>query len=347
MTALPSRPDHAREIRYALTDPAAVCERLGLLAGRGTFVRQATGVIVRCPWHKEQTPSCSVRRGPDGTIAVRCHGCSQTGDVLSLIAVVNGLSTRQDFRDVLRAGAEIAGLWAVVDELRGATPVAARPKPVAPAPEPERTYPPAREVASLWAAARPVSDDAEVTAMLTARGLDAELVASDDLARALPADAMLPWWASYRREPWTKTGHRVIVPMRDMTGAIMSVRAWRVGDGESPKRLPPGGHKATALVMACPLAIAMLAGTYQPRRIAIAEGEPDFLVWATRRSRDPVARLGIVTGSWTEAIAAKVPSGIEVLVWTDRDPAGDSYAKTIWQTLHTRCFVRRGGRSNG
>lgn len=347
MSAAVSRPDHAREVRYALTDPAGVCEQLGLLGGRGTFTRQAGGVIIRCPWHDDRSPSCSVRRGPDGTIAVRCHGCGQTGDVLSLVAVANGLNTRQDFRNVLRAGAEIAGLWGVVDELRGVAPVAERPKPVAPPPEPERTYPPASEVAGLWSAARPVHEDPDAAEMLAARGLDAELVATDDLARALPADASLPWWASYRREPWTKTGHRVIVPMRDATGAIVSVRAWRVGEGESPKRLPPGGHKATALVMACPLALAMIAGTFDARRVVIAEGEPDFLVWATRPTRAPIARLGIVTGSWTDAIASKVPSGAEVFVWTDRDAAGDAYAKTIWQTLRGRCFVRRGGRANG
>src|SRR5438105_6900174 len=90
---LNSRPDYAREVKFALTDVRGVCERLGLIADRKSFVRQAGGLIIRCPWHTEKTPSCSIRI-VNGAIAVKCHGCQIGGDILSLIAVVNGLNTR-------------------------------------------------------------------------------------------------------------------------------------------------------------------------------------------------------------------------------------------------------------
>ena len=341
-----TRPNHAREIRYALVDAFAVCERLELLTGRGSFTRQAGGVIVRCPVHEDRTPSCSVRRGPDGTIAWRCHACGASGDVLTLIAAVRGLSLRQDFREVLRCGAEIAGMWSVVSELSTGVVHEDRPAPPPPPPpEEERTYPPHAEVSAVWAAAVPVTDDAEAALWLAGRGLDPELVAIDELARVIPVGTGLPRWASYQRRPWTETGHRLIVPMRGVDGSIVSVRACRIVDDESPKRLPPGGHKATGLVMACPIGIAMLAGTAAPRELTIVEGEPDYFVWATRKKRTPTATLGIVSGSWSFGMASRVPPGAVVWIRTDHDEAGNRYADELARTLRWRgCFVRRGGR---
>lgn len=348
MSAAASRPDHAREIRYALTDAAHVCERLGLLAGRGTFTRQAGGVIIRCPWHEDRSPSCSVRRGRDGTLAVRCHACGATGDALSLVAVVHGLSVRRDFRQVLRVAAELAGLWGVVHELETGEATPERPKPTPPPPEPERTYPAAAEVARVWGEAIAVTEEPTVAGWLLGRGLDPERVAADDLARALPRSAALPRWGAYRRVSWTETGHRLIVPMRDAQGVIRSVRASRVVDGDSPKRLPPGGHKATDLVMACPIGAAMLAGTAIPHELVVLEGEPDFLTWATRKTARATARIGIVTGSWSLAMAERVPAGTQVWIRTDHDPAGEKYASEITRTLRWRgCFVSRGGRADG
>jgi hypothetical protein len=264
---------------------------------------------------------------------------------LTLIATVHALNLRADFRSVLRIGAEIGGLHLVVHELDSGERVAERPAPPPPpAPEPERTYPPESEVAALWAAAKSVSDDAEAVAWLASRGLDPDLVASDDAARVLPKGARLPRWARYQRASWTETGHRLIVPMRDSAGAVKSVRASRVIDGDSPKRLPPGGHKATGLVMACPIGTAMLNGTANPPEVVIVEGEPDWLTWVTRKTARPTARIGIVSGSWSLAMAQRLPPGTIVWLRTDHDAAGDRYAAEIARTLRwVGCFVQRGG----
>jgi DNA primase len=113
-------PDHARAIRHALTDVRRVCTELGLLDGPRSFQRQPRGLTIRCPWHDDRSPSCSVRLADDGTIAVHCFACDKGGDVLSLIAIVRGLDVQRDFREILRAGAELAGLWGVVAELDAA-----------------------------------------------------------------------------------------------------------------------------------------------------------------------------------------------------------------------------------
>lgn len=66
--------------------------------------------MVRCPVHGERTdPSLSLRTGRDGTLGAVCHGCGWTGDALSLIAALDGLDVRRDFRRVLERAADLAG----------------------------------------------------------------------------------------------------------------------------------------------------------------------------------------------------------------------------------------------
>lgn len=331
------RPDYAAEIRRTLVDPLRVCDRLGLLKGA---TRQPSGVTICCPAQPERNPSCSVTVGRDGTLRFRCFGCQATGDVLTLVAAVHGLDIRGDFREVLLAAAELAGLTQVVDELNNREPYTPRPLPELPEPLPERDYPPAAEVAALWAAAGSVLDDPASGGHLVGRKLDARTVASLGLLRALPDGAVLPSWARYRGKPWTESGHRMIARVFDAAGACRSVRAWRV-EGDAPaKRLPPGGHRADGLVLANNRAQEMLAGVRAaPRVIVVAEGEPDFvtcsIVWPS------LSVLGIMSGSWSEEFARRVPLGSEVIVRTHNDQAGEKYADEVIKTVKGRAVVRR------
>jgi hypothetical protein len=78
----------------------------------------------------------------------------------------------------------------------------------------------------------------------------------------------------------------------------------------------------------------------------VAEGEPDFLTWATRFSDADEAApavLGVVSGSWTTCIADRMPDGARMIVRTDHDEPGEKYAHTIQMTLRGRCTVLRGG----
>lgn len=334
-----SRTDHVPEIRHALSDPLDVCTKLGLASNRANFQRQSgRGVTIRCPWHDEKSPSCSVTVGPDGTIRVRCFGCDQTGDVFTLVAAVLGLSAARDFRRVLVECASLAGLHGVVHELETGAP-ADRPVFVPRRAEPpsEPSYPPNSELEALLAECVPVTDCADVSAYLTTRGIDPELVAESNLALALKPGCRLPGraWA-FQGLSWVDGGYRLILPVRDSLGAIRSVRAWRITDGDTPKRLPPGGYRATGLALACPMATAMFTSTHVPVRLLIAEGEGDFLSAATWPMREPTAVMGIFSGSWTPAFAAKVPRGCRVFVWTDRDRAGDRYAEAITTSLAPR-----------
>lgn len=327
--------DHAREIRLALKEPTGLCSALGLMKGA---TRQAGGVIVCCPAHADRTPSCSVRIGPDGTIAVKCHGCGFSGDALSLIAKVHGFSVKGQFKEVLLAAAELAGLHTVLDELNGHKPYEKRDLPPPAQLPPERVYPPISEVAALWAGCGPVTKDAAATRHLAERKLNPSEVERFDLARVI-TNQRLPHWASYQSGSWRSSGHRMIVPVYDSEGDMRSVRAWRIEGDAQAKRLPPSGCKATGLVMANARAAALLRAAGAPCRVLCVEGEPDYVTASIRWPWFPV--FGLISGSWGPAFAERIPYGSEMVVATHHDPAGDKYAEIVKTTLKSRALVIR------
>ena len=340
------------DIKLALSDPTRVLEALGMMGQGKARQRQAGGWIIRCPVHQDNSPSCSVQQR-DGMLLWTCHACGERGDVLTLVAVANNLKLDHDFKRVLAEGARLAGLWYIVDKLEGREPREPRPAaPVRPPPptEPPREWPPVAEVDVLWAACGRLAEDAEVSAYMLGRAIVPEIIDELDLARVLPSTGTLPKWASYRggadfKRPWRDLGYRLILPMYDATGVMRSVRAWRVVDGEGPKRLPPGGHKASELVMVDSLGLAMLRGGSKaedkPYRLVIVEGEPDFLSRASITVDAKCATLGIVNGSWTKAFAERVPRGCRVVVRTDVDKSGNRYAEEIEESLVRHAFVWR------
>jgi hypothetical protein len=339
-----SRRDFAQEIKSALTDPRKVCAALAI--DRPSIKQGRGGITVACPWHREKTPSCSVTRGDSGTIRAWCFSCEVGGDVLSLVAVVRGLDLTRDFEAVLIEAARIGGLWEVLDELEGRASkedrekrLAAKPAPVAPIPEPERDYPPEDEVRRLWDSAMPASDDRDASGHLVQRRIDPDRVAALDLARVIRRRTEVPSWACFHRMRWTITGHRMLVRVFDCDGVWRSVRGWRISDGKTPKRLPPGGYKAKGLILANDPGQALLRGDPVGSRVIIVEGEPDWVLRSTINPDTPV--LGFLSGCWHEGFAARIPYGGEVIVRTHVDRAGNGYAKQITESVRERAQVHR------
>jgi hypothetical protein len=289
-----------------------------------------------------------VRRAADETLAVHCFGCGVTGDVLDLVAVAHGLECRRDFRVVLRLAADLAGV--PLGEI-GSPQDAHR---LMGQPQTQPIYPPEAEVFALWDSCRHVGDIREVTAWIAGRGLDAGAVEDFGLARALPADVPLPRWARYQRQTWGEAGYRLLLPMFDRLGVLRSLRARRVVAGEGPKNLAPAGFSTGGLVMADALGRKVLTTGQRPEgwpdgvplRIVVTEGEPDFLTWGTRFSdadETAPAVLGVVSGSWTSAIASRLPDGARVIIRTHLDEPGEKYAQAVHESLRGRCTLLRGG----
>ena len=341
--------EHAAELalEWARLGPFGALTKLGV-----KHERRGREAFVCCPFHKEKTPSCTVAIGQQGTLRVHCFGCSETWDIHSLVGQVVGIDTKSGFPSLLLHEAEQLGRWDIVDALAGKAERRPTPPPRAPdpEPEPEKTFPDVNEVWALIRACGLTACDHQVFDWLKSRALAARDVDLRGLAYALSPRATLPSWARFRGSGWSELGHRLIVPLYDATGETRSVRAGRIADGETPKRLPPAGHTCKGLVMADALAQQLLRKGCWPdwapsHLVVIAEGEPDWMTWAVKVPLHQIpeyATLGIFSGSWTSEIAARIPDGSKVVVWTDQDAAGDKYAASIVETLITRCDVMRG-----
>lgn len=93
-------------IHAASPAPLVAAQRLGLEIHRSA---RADRVLVLCPWHAERTPSCSIAT-KDGRIVAHCYACGAGGDLLELVAAVNALDARVDFRRVAELAAELVGV---------------------------------------------------------------------------------------------------------------------------------------------------------------------------------------------------------------------------------------------
>lgn len=325
------RIDHAREIRQRLVDPGALARLLGLDEGAK---RQARGLMIRCPVHNERTPSCSMRVGNDGTIAVRCHGCEWTGDALSLVAVVRGLDSRRDFRRVLEEAASLCGY-----DLGGTSPP---PTPVRrPPPPPPRGRPPLAEVESFWNACSPVTSTAhasQVALFLSRRRIFAPALAEIDLLRCAPLEHEWPaWWPARWSPTW-----RLVTRAYEPDGTLASVHARAVVDGASPKTRWPYDCRADGLLFADRLGVELLRGDAANfDRVLVVEGLTDLAAAAQLAVGKRVAILGITSGSAPALAKIRWPSGVPVWVGTDDDGPGERYARAVESSVPKRITVTR------
>ena len=236
------------------------------------------------------------------------------------------------------------------------SPATYRARPVVPArthADPSPARPPQQEVATLWASSHPVGADADSAGWFAHRFGPAaawSIQQADlwDLARVIPAGLRLPRWARLQGAPWTHTGHRIIFRLWDHTGQAVSLRARSTDSTVAPKSLAPAGYSVKGLVLADPLAQQLLGGVcptwWQPRQIVVAEGEPDWLLWALRQretDEQGPAVIGIESGAWSPQIAARIPTGASVVIRTHHDEPGERYAQQIAAFLHGRCRIFR------
>ncbi len=258
MNQTQERPDHAAEIRRALTDVRCVLDALGLLKGAG---KQSRGYIVCCPWHHEKTPSCSVRL-KDGVLVAHCFACGGGGDVLGLVAAVRGLDLRAQFKQVLAEAAEIGGLWDIQDAVERKQSAQPRPRarsvfPSSPglSPEPEPEPAAAIEATTFRATAQAVLEACplagSVAVGLVSRGvlyearLDGwgEVPPDEEAANVVAAltskfDAKSLEWI-IRGEGFCQPNYRLLIPWRAPDGTVNDIqRRWapQYGTEQPPDR---------------------------------------------------------------------------------------------------------------
>lgn len=327
-----------RRIRERLDDPTELCRMLGLLE---RYKRQAGGgVLIRCPAHKDQTPSCSVTHGDGGTVRVRCFACDFTGDAITLIATAHGLDVRGDFKRVLEIGAGLAGI-----PIDGAV--------WSPEPAPERPRP----VAKVEPAAVPDSIfDAVATELQRAGALDSEVWCAQNVARYLDGRGILEWakadgWfamgahsaqalSQFAPEILHRCGltdadgrmhwpaHALAIPWRNARGEVQTIQRRHLGDCDAGRRyvFPTGRGPAS------PYGIDRLGSGKGP--IAIVEGAVDVLAKRTLDELGWTTVLGAagVSGwraAWDELVVDRI-----VVIAFDADEAGEREALKLGDRFH-------------
>ena len=206
---------------------------------------------------------------------------------------------------------------------------------------------------------------------LWARGFCESWIAEMDLARGLPVGTACPSWAQYRGQTWADAGYRLILRAFDERGNLASLVArWtRFEDfkddrGEMdtravpppdkwPKSLNARGGSIRGLAFANPMGRWLLErgpdaspgeGSGGPLSwdgsVWLVEGHTDLLRLATASDRVGAdnrtpAVLGYVQGSWTPALAARLPATADVVVLPDADPngKGEQMAAAVVATL--------------
>jgi hypothetical protein len=332
----------------------AVAHALGLEvqkargAAGGSFACPACAATRRHPSRSDPRLAVGVRAEGRGW---RCFQCDATGDQLHLVAIVliGRRWTELDAEQKSRVRA-----W-VQEWTRTGQGEAPRPRLAVEVDAPP-SYPPADEVFAFWQALSSIEQDRRIAEWLERkRGLNVAAVAASGICRALPHSLACPGWAAKPaiegvRDaiPWSRTAYRAIFPMFDAQGAMRNLLARYAGTPQSeraPKSRAAAGYQRRGLVLAsrdgCRLLRGRLAG--ERLRVVIAEGEMDVLAFATGSDRgglEPdrggLAILGIVSGSWTAELAARIPDGARVLIATHNDRDGEKYSRAITETLIER-----------
>ena len=308
-------------------------------------------------------PSCgrTTRGGHDyrGPIGVRrdnagwvCHRCEASGDPITLAAwTVEGRPRPVDWRRIwvecFAAGlcdGPASSLRPLTSKTRARPHIRSLPRPVSYVPR----YPLIEDIRTLWKQCIPVTRDLEVAAWLAGRCLDPDTIARLDLVRSLPlTQVQLPSWARMGRASWVQSSHRIIVRFWNPCGELATLHARAAKADTKPKGISPRGFDIQGTIMADRHGWELLRSGTTDRDVLIAEGVPDWLVWSiwsrNTTSKAP-AVLGVISGSWTDELAMRIPDRARVLVRTHRDKAGHKYADKITASLISRCTVMRRAR---
>ncbi len=331
--------DHARYQQVEKETVESVKARTDIVAlveeTVGEFKREGSAFLAACP--RKEHGRLALKVWPDSQ-RWKCYACDTGGDCFDFIQWSRGV----EFHTAL-------------DDLRGSTLPPPLPRNPSRPKRDHKARPPRGELQELWGRAVPVASDAAACAWCEKRSIDPANLDREGVARVAPRGARVPRWARFGGEPWTKSGHRLLFPLYDAAGEMVSLRARRVEGESERKAINPAGFSPSGSVLAMPAAVEMLRTGKRPKRIeadplriVIVEGDSDLASWANRignrwEHRRPYGELiiGVFSGAWSPEIAARVPDAAQCAVRTDPDRTGDSYAERIIESLIPRVDARR------
>lgn len=328
----------------------ATARRLGLTIGRDGKSFGPCPCCHRATRASEQSQK-EGRREARGACAIsgrnrwKCYtngsdGCGAEGDVVSLACwhlTGRGKWSAGDRETSSRLQAFFANGDSAPD---------AQPFPAAPVDTVAPRRPPTDELHKLlYVISRPVVEDAEVAAFLKDRALDPAYLARHYLVRALPKNAYVPRWARIGGAYWSRSGHRLLVPMwapdpnRPGRLRLASVRGRQVDlTAKGEKAASPAGLDVRGLVFASGPE-ALLDG--EARSFATyAEGEMDTMSLLHEPQELRGAVLGVIPGSASEENVAMIPQGWTAVVATHADKGGNAMAMR-WLIMLEKAGIKR------
>ncbi len=277
--------------------------------------RQGRNWQCPAPSHEDRSPSLSVNEGDDGRALINCFGGCQPEEVCAALGL--------ELRD-LYPNARPCSPLPPPKAKASASPVGSR-KP--------RKKPPtfsAEEARGVWEQARARSrddrfldDDAEVYRYLSGRhladGWDMGLFGILGPGMTLPG----------RIQDWLRTGHRIVVPLFDHKGAIVSLQARTIHPNCEPKVLTPTGGRIKGTLFASEMGQQLLAGLWQgPTVCILGEGLTDFLAMAPRA---PVPVLNVPGATVAASSVGPWVREMRVILTLHDDTAGDTAADQVEQ----------------
>ena len=309
-------------IKAALADPRDVARRLGL---RIISSQGGRGVSVLHPTHEKRGGSLSLTVGHDGTLRVKCFACGLSGDVLSLVADLNGHGSVNG--ETFRIASDLAMALpplpvherhvdapAISDDVFAA--IIERLLRLAPLRGDVATYLRTRGIlreahADGWGALPWPSEQGRLVSRLLDAFPRSDLLGSGLVCEADPERSHAPHGLRF-----VQPGARTLIPWRGFDGAVVALQRRRL-DAKAPKyvftRARPG---------AAPYGANKLGAG--PRRVAIVEGAVDVLALRVLAARNRYACevVGVPgIGGWRSEWAPLVaPKGSEAWVALDNEP---------------------------
>lgn len=328
---------NAAEIRRALKHPGQLCAALGVDRGGR---RQASGLTILCPFHEEQTPSCSVTLGSDGTVRIHCFGCQASGDALTLVAAARGLDLSTQFARVLEEAASLAGLEP-----------SARAEVVL---EPARADPPDyTAIATALLDRCPLDSDGDVLAYAEQRLVMVEAAHAGcgglpplgqqaiPIARLLETfsaqslqQADLLWAARdgrIDRSRFAYPDNRFLIPWRDMDGSIACMQRRRIDGQKATKYVFPRAFRPPL-----PFGAEQLRANALERTLVFVEGALDVLALRLLDRRDQlgILPLGLPGLNGWRPDWARFAKGRRVRIAFDADGAAEAKVQSVAADLY-------------
>jgi putative DNA primase/helicase len=260
--------------------------------------------MARCPGHDDRTPSLSIDQADNGQLLLRCHaGCTANA-----ICAAVGTTTSALFPNTTRAATR--------------------------RPERHMVSFSSGDAGRVWRMARARARDDEVHADDTAVY---EYMASRGMAEVweqpgfgvLAPEMRLPQAVSR----WASTGHRIVVPLHDGNGQLVSLQARSIQTGAERKVLFPAGSSIKGTVFANDPGVALLCGRLRPPcTVLFGEGLTDFLAIACTAAGYPV--LCAPGTGFAQAALGRWAVGARVVIAVDNDEPGERCAEELGPNLY-------------